>query len=532
MDDCVLDELEELKKRISDNACVNDNVVCGICDELISAAIPQKDWQSVAYGYVWRADYFFYVASDVKASSRELDFAQNYLDERTPSVLLEKYYTLKHVLYENSYDIPSAFRYSLKALDVAEKLGMSYRVGANYGNIGAYYMEICCYEEALLYTGKAVETLRAQPETRPRTMRLLLSNLAQINLKLGRHAMAEQVLKELSELPIEARDLKIYIDYGYFLYYSAVIDLENSLNRLQAMFEDGLLESPRAFAFEFLSEALEVVLRLEQKERAEELLHLLQGLVEDNEPDAQLSLCRLRIAYVLRFGTPGLLSRCYRDYYTRYIQVQAKANELKAQGLHAKVELNELSIKSNQSQQELRELAKLANFDDLTNIYNRRYLNIRQDEILNCQQNPDMGFAVIDIDYFKEFNDYYGHPAGDQLLRVVAACLEENTTENMEIFRYGGDEFVCLHWNAQPETLKAFVKRVQTAMEEKKIEHIKSRCAEWVTLSIGYGNRPVTGKFDLLSLFEEVDNALYASKNCGRNSSRSIWDMDEVKEGS
>ncbi len=530
MDHCVFEELEQLKNTIHENVSVNDNVVCGLCDALILAADEKKDWQSVAFGYVWRADYFYYVASDVKALARELDFAQTFIDERTPSKLLEKYYTLKHVLYENSYDVQSAFRYVVKALDVAEKMGLQDRVGANYGNIGAYYLEICHYEEALLYSGKAVETLRKLPETRPRIMRLLLVNLVQINLKLGRTDMALQALEELAALPIEEKDLKIYVDYAYLLYYAQQMDVDSSLARLQAMFEDGLLEVPRAFALEFISKALEAMIRLEQREKTGELIHLLNDIVKDEGPEAQLGVCKLGIEGAERFGTAEQQGRCYRAYYTRYMAAQEKANELKADGLRVKVELDELHLKNDQSQKELSALSELANYDDLTKVYNRRYLNIRQDEILNSQETPNLGFVLVDIDYFKEYNDYLGHLAGDDLLRMVAACLKDCATEHMAVFRYGGDEFVCLYWDAQHEELAAYVERVQTALAQKHIEHVQSRCADRVTLSIGYGNRVVTGKTDVLSLFEEVDDALYAAKNNGRNSARSILDIHVPKE--
>ena len=531
MDYSTLDELEKLKNKIHENVSVNDTVVCSLCDALIFAASKEKSWQDVTFGHVWRADYFFYVASDLKSFAKELDLAQGYIDETTPSILLEKYYTLKHVLYENTYDVQSAFRYTLKALDVAEKLGMSYRVGVNYGNIGAYYMDICYYEEAMRYTRKALETLCTLSDAKPRSIRLLLANMVQISLRLNDCDLARQSLKELSELPLDKKDLKIYIDYGYMRYYANLLDLDNCLIYLKAMFDDGLLVSPRAYVFEFLSEAFDAILCLEQKEKSHELLVLLREIVQNDEPDAKMSLCKLSVEWAKRFGSSEELSLCYREYYISFMAAQKNANKLKAEGLHAKVELNELYVKNDQSHKELSELTVLANCDDMTNVYNRRYLNILQDEILNCQKPQSVGFALIDIDYFKEYNDHYGHPYGDRLLRMVANCLKENTTQQMAVFRYGGDEFVCLYWEAKPKELEAYVKRVQATMKNANVEHMDSRCANRVTLSIGYGCRPVTGKTDLLTLFEDVDSALYVAKNEGRNRVRSIGDVHVTKGG-
>ena len=525
MECLILEEVEQIKKRITENVSVNDHVVCGFCDELIALAKKHKDWKNVAYGYVWRADYFFYVEADLKRFSKELDFAKIYIDENLPSELLEKYYTLKHLFYESTFDMQSAFRYVLKALDVAEKLGLTSRVGANYGNIGAYYMDISCYEEALLYTKNALETLQSLPDAKPLVIRLILANLVAIELKLDNFEMAKQALINLSKLPIEEKNLKIYIDYGYLLYYSKQLDVDNSLIRLDAMFEDGLMEAPKAFAFEFLSTAIEAMLCLKQKDKAKYLLDLLGSKIADDEPDALLTLCKLNIKYAQEFDCPELLKHFYEEYYTCFMAAQEKISEMKVEGLYAKVELGEVSLKNDKSQKELWELSNLANYDELTKVYNRRFLNIRQEELLNSHQTSDVGFAFFDIDYFKEYNDYNGHLIGDQLLQVIANLLKCNLTDHMAIFRYGGDEFVCLSWDKNPDALETYVKGIQSALIANKVAHHQSLCADYVTLSIGYGNRSVSGRKDLLDLFDDVDRALYAAKHNGRNCIKSISDI-------
>lgn len=217
-----LSDTDVLKKKIMDNVDVNDQVVCVFCDELISVAGESHDWQSVAFGYIWRADYYYYVESDLKGASRELYYAQSYIDEEEPSELLEKYYTLRHVICEDSYDILSAFQYCLKALDIAERLDIRYRVGANYGNLGTYYLEYDCYELALRYSSMALDVIRSLQEKKPGIMCLLLCNLIKIYLKLSRCDQAKAAIEELQSLPLKKKDLQIYVDYGYMMYEAAI----------------------------------------------------------------------------------------------------------------------------------------------------------------------------------------------------------------------------------------------------------------------------------------------------------------------
>lgn len=103
----------------------------------------------------------------------------------------------------------------------------------------------------------------------------------------------------------------------------------------------------------------------------------------------------------------------------------------------------------------------------MTNVYNRYYFNIKQDEILNSNRYTNIGLAIFDIDYFKEYNDYYGHLEGDEILKQVASSLKEKANEQMAVFRYGGDEFVCLSWDLNFEQMAEYVNQVKEAIKEK-----------------------------------------------------------------
>lgn len=522
-------EIEELKIKIHENINVNDDVVCGLCDKLISLAKENKDWQNMAFGYVWRADYYFYVESNMKCVSKELECAQKYIDEKNPSELLEKFYAIYSLFFLNSYDKQSAFRYTLKALYVSEKLDMRYRIGVNYGNIGSYYLDYELYGEALLYLDKSMEVLRSLPDTKPRSLRMLLINFINIYLKLGKLELMKSTIEELSSLPFEEKDLKIYVDYAYLIYYAEIQNQEKSLYYLQEMKNDGLITFPnRVYRIEFLMNSLEAMISIKNKEKSSELLQALQELIKEDEAEPLLKLCKLNIKYSQEFETKKELFYHYKEYYYLYLKSQAQVNLLKIEGLLAKIELSDTYTKYTQSKKVLEELYDLVNYDELTNVYNRYYFNIKQDEILNSNEYTNIGLAIFDIDYFKEYNDYYGHLAGDEILKQVASSLKDKANEQMSVFRYGGDEFVCLSWDLNFEQMDEYVNQVKEAIKEKSLEHIHSRCAETITLSIGYGNKIVSTKVDILNLFDEVDKALYAVKNSGRNNSKSIIAMEGV----
>ena len=91
----------------------------------------------------------------------------------------------------------------------------------------------------------------------------------------------------------------------------------------------------------------------------------------------------------------------------------------------------------------------------------------------------------MDIDYFKEYNDYYGHNSGDVVLKKVALCLKEEADDRITPCRYGGDEFCCICENMTPEEMSNYLKDIRGRLETLAVEHVKSQAAGIVTLSAG-----------------------------------------------
>ncbi|MDD2828478.1 MAG: GGDEF domain-containing protein [Sulfuricurvum sp.] len=165
-------------------------------------------------------------------------------------------------------------------------------------------------------------------------------------------------------------------------------------------------------------------------------------------------------------------------------------------------------------------LVHLADIDGLTQIYNRRSL----DRFLNAEWNrhyrnqKPISFLFIDIDYFKQYNDTYGHEAGDNCLIEISRILKCNAKRASDITaRYGGEEFAVIF----PETdeAKAFeiAQRMITHLHDSSIEHSTSLVSEYVTMSIGVSTIIPQNPNNSEWLLTSADKALYEAKNSGRN---------------
>ncbi|MBF0515985.1 MAG: diguanylate cyclase [Nitrospirae bacterium] len=162
----------------------------------------------------------------------------------------------------------------------------------------------------------------------------------------------------------------------------------------------------------------------------------------------------------------------------------------------------------------------LAIQDGLTGIPNRR----RFDEVLQFQWNAiqrrrtPLSLMLIDVDYFKKYNDNYGHCAGDDCLKRVACALKGAMPRAMDfVARYGGEEFVCLLPDTGQAGAVEVAKRLLNTVAALEIPHEFSEAAKYITVSIGVTTvtPPVAG--DSSNLIETADLALYQSKAAGRN---------------
>lgn len=158
------------------------------------------------------------------------------------------------------------------------------------------------------------------------------------------------------------------------------------------------------------------------------------------------------------------------------------------------------------SYREARELRSRARNDGLTGLYNRDYL----DRVLECvgSEPGPLSLVMVDVDHFKQVNDTYGHPAGDQVLCRVAATLRDQSRSSDAAFRYGGDEFVVLLRGTGLAGARIYVERVQQAFRE-------ADPAIAVTLSIGVAEHVAGGRQE--DLLRRADEALYEAKRSGRN---------------
>jgi diguanylate cyclase len=188
-------------------------------------------------------------------------------------------------------------------------------------------------------------------------------------------------------------------------------------------------------------------------------------------------------------------------------------------------ELNDSLIKLKESELELNKanafLSRLSYMDGLTGIGNRRHF----DEVLDKEWSSldktksPITLLMFDIDYFKNYNDTYGHLAGDQCLQIITAAIKDLMANNpySTFCRYGGEEFAIIFTKTKLDRGIAIAELIQKKVQSLNIAHSSSEIAEVVTISIGIASMIPNLETQPKDLIHLADTCLYTSKTKGRN---------------
>lgn len=156
--------------------------------------------------------------------------------------------------------------------------------------------------------------------------------------------------------------------------------------------------------------------------------------------------------------------------------------------------------------------------DPLTDLYNYRYFLLQLNrEVSRAQRHKSVfSLIMIDIDFFKIYNDTYGHQAGDLILRRIAQAMLENTRNSDMVCRYGGEEFCIICPELTKEDAKKTAEKLRQIVETLELPKIKSPQGESLTISSGVASFPEDGS-NAYQLIMKADQALYRAKESGRN---------------
>jgi diguanylate cyclase (GGDEF)-like protein/PAS domain S-box-containing protein len=241
-------------------------------------------------------------------------------------------------------------------------------------------------------------------------------------------------------------------------------------------------------------------------------------------PDSAQDVMKRNEEILLNRASAPPSERIYVRLDGQLMHVDASAAWISYQGASAIMTVFRDISARKRAELQLREanemFKSLSMIDGLTGIANRRYFEDSYQMIWDqaLQHAAEVSVLLLDIDFFKIYNDTYGHQGGDICLKMVAAKLDQlAVTEGHFAARYGGEEFVCILPGTTAAQAQQFAFKIRKAVEDLAIPHANSKVSGFVTVSIGLATAVPAPYTDRKDLIEQADQALYKAKTNGRN---------------
>lgn len=507
----------ELMERILEVRFTDLNEEKRLCKELLEEAEPEQDTYGCAFANTYLLDSCL-ALGDYASCDFYLSRANHYCKEYGYDNLLLVVCNCAGLYYLKLNDAQTALQYYLDGLRLAKKLKEYSTHSKLLNNIGLCFAERDDWATAKEYFENAFAVIQPHLAEGENTAISYLNNLAEACRNLGDVEGSLQALDQCEKIGGMGLYQQIRLACGRAAHYAFLGDRP----RFQAMANHamalGLMEfDNKYFVSDMCIGLLDGMLVLRDELGAKKLLEILDDYWEDAALVVRYRILCLRIQFFEMFGTPEELNDAYQQYDELEGQMSEMDDKARAQSMLSKIQLMNIQIERESLYQANRELEDSTQIDELTGLFNRRYFNKLVSKTAQNTRLQTLGFVMLDLDYFKQYNDFYGHFEGDTALKTTAELLNSCAIEGIHTSRYGGDEFVCLCVNLPDETVERYAKCVCEGMAAKCIPHEKSLGIPYLTLSLGYCNEAVTEGYSTDSLHHLADMALYTAKQAGRN---------------
>ncbi len=513
---------EIIKYRFSDPQKTYD-----LCCELLEHSAEYEQMYEEAYARMYMGDALLTLgrlrdALDMLLLAQEIQKKHRFDD------LLVKNYNITAIIYITQGDDLLALDYYFLALELAKK-HKAYRylvivnnnIGALLHNLGERAMATEYFERAWKLSQKDHSDGEMYYDKRQ-----LFLNIGHKFMEKGEYREAKTYLESnLAQIkeggplsPVtEMCMVNMYVHLYYHLGdYEAVL---KTYDKLMGMPKE--LFGEQEVTSDLTGIAL-VMIRMGKMEEAKALLLRINSIRETDGPLTNyLALCNAWIRFYEKANDSEGLCKWYEWYYEVKKRMKDETNRAISTALENRQQLERQRNANRQLSDDNQLLVKKSETDELTKISNRYGLNKQfvQWSRLAQIKGETISMGLFDIDYFKVYNDRYGHLEGDNCLQTVARILRETVAASDGYFvaRYGGDEFIVMGIGKTKEEICAFADMLFARIHDEKMSFGAHPSSDRLSISMGIINRSVPSDYRISEMVHEADEMLYEAKKSGKN---------------
>lgn len=516
--------MDKLMKQRSDY----DLEVSETAAQLLKEARAVGDDCLLGHAYYYEAEVYCMYTYDVAKFKRNIIIAMEYLQKSDEQMQLGKCYNLLGIDSLLRGNMALGLDYLLTALHYCSETDENNLRGILYSNIAHIYGDMHDYREGLRYVRLSLSVLKQFPEDPLYIRDMILCYVMQGNfyLQLGKNTnqylkKAESALHHMQLL--EKKNGKPLDYYDHFVILDLQIRVLHHLGQFEA--RDAviaeMLQSSRNFQgvadmIEDICSLGHFLLGIGDHATVEQLLLILAPSLNSlNVSNILIQIVELQIAYFACTGQDNERLEATSRYYELSQAMKITDASSYKFSVDVRQSMEEMRVKQEEMEKENLRLLRQADFDQLTGLPNRYHLSRYSDQAFETAYNEKTLLAVeiLDIDFFKEYNDTFGHQAGDEVLRNIAAQIRRLCQEHPGVYaaRYGGDEFMILYKEKTDAEVHALSEQLREYILALKIKHPASEQGI-LTISQGIRNSIPTPENKLWDYMYTADAALYNIK--------------------
>lgn len=486
-----------------------------LCLQMLSE---ECDRYTQAFGRTYLGDAYHTIGQIDQAllelsKALELSEADGYDD------LLFVLYNLIGIIYMYNDDEQSALDYFFNGIELSEKVDDKMMQATLLSNIAYAYRGAGAYDKAEKMTD---EFYRMICDSSDNESNVEVDRISYETDKIWLYLHKNELDKawELMQHSEIQNDTSVEKHINFATYYGMKSDHKQCALYIDAVMNTLSSNKNKYESILYHFELIEIAIDSGLYEKALHISEITENLMEECGNIVKwVKLMEYRIEIYEALGRTDELNRSYEKYFEYDIRYEEMKKQAAITRVRRKMELLYEIDRKKQIEQRKADLSSKRNLDELTGLYNRWGIRSRLEKFYSKKHSPDSTFmiAIADVDFFKEYNDTYGHIAGDSCLKSVAGILRQNIGNDGIIGRYGGDEFLIAMKDIPQLQAEQLFSKIKADLINKNIENIKSSVSDRVTITIGAVTTKLKTCMDFDAFIHEADMALYEVKNGSKN---------------
>lgn len=503
---------------------VNAEVTLKCCSDIEQYARQNYDAKLLGFANYYSGE-TYYILNDGENLFRYIIQAISYLDTSGQWNLVARSYNILGITSSNRGNAPIALDYYLTGLSYCKKYHLDEEENIINMNLGTLYLNSAQYNDAQKYyeqTYRFVKDWKKQQEY-AEWMACIQINLGKSYLKRGMEEKAQECITRVEQdclalLPKTNRLCLLAFKISYYHFAGKISLREACIEEINDEIDENMVIMD---VFDDFYELCRLLLDIEKDEILWHILGILEKLTKNSHiVNLQRKIIALKIRYYKMHKDNASYLQATGLFY-ELTEIMERENKFMISSmLSVRNSLERANARRREVEQVNAKLQMKSETDALTKLPNRFRINDYSELAFEQakEQKEPLAVEMLDIDYFKEYNDTYGHQAGDECITTIAEQLMQMQNEKIFCARYGGDEFIIIYRGMAEDEVFAAAEDLRKRILACEIEHVCSKAIPQVTISQGICYDIPRAENKNWDFLHAADMMLYNVKKSSRNS--------------